>query len=130
MGPEWEDKLELISRVNKTYDVCFTREEFLAIAEVGDLLQMVLAKLQMKPKPDRRDETVIWPELQDLIAAELGVRVRDIQRDVRFYEDLNCGGRIVDGAPYEPWWDRHALLVVLGAVLGLIAAWLCIALGG
>jgi len=119
MAPDWADKIELVSNVANTYNIQITREEFLRIVKVKDLLELIIKKFQGKPNANKPDESVIWMELQSSIAEELGVNRKDIELETRFYEDLNCGGKVVNGVPYNPLWVHPMFIIILGGLAGL-----------
>jgi len=86
-----------------------------------DLLEFVMTKIQENPNSIKPDESVVWKELQLFIAEELGVCKEDVNPETRFYEDLNCGGRVVNGVSYDPWWEHPAFIIIMGGLIGLAA---------
>jgi len=113
-GIDWEDKFELLARVERHFGVQMLEESVLQLRTVDDLLCFVCHQL---PETET-DEIAIWTELRQLVADELGLRVRQVERSQRFYEDMNCGGPLRSGLPYRSVWERHPILI--GLILGMI----------
>ena len=113
-GIDWEDKFELLARVERHFGVQMLEGSVLQLRTVDDLLCFVCQQL---PETEA-DEEGIWTELRQLVADELGLRVRRVERAQRFYEDLNCGGSLRNGLPYRSVWERH--LILIGIILGAI----------
>ena len=111
-GSAWEDKFELLARVERHFGVQMQEGSVLQLRTVDDLLCFVCQQLP------ETDEEAIWLELRQLVADELGLRVRQVERSQGFYEDLNCGGPLRNGLPYISVWERHPILI--GLILGMI----------
>ena len=116
-GIAWEDKFELLARVERHFGVQMLEESVLQLRTVDDLLRFVCQ--QLSETETEIDEEAIWTELSQLVSDELGLRVRQVERSQGFYEDLNCGGPLRNGLPYISVWERHPILI--GFIGGMIA---------
>jgi len=86
------DSVELVMKVEESYDISIPDGDAEKLVTVGKLHEYVVAALKKKGRTDLDSETIL-NELRTIISRQLNVKAKDIKAETHFIKDLQLDKR-------------------------------------
>jgi acyl carrier protein len=82
------DIVEVVMAIEEAFAVELPHEELALVGTAGDLLTVLLRKLDVQPGDERA--AAVWERLRGIVSAELGVRLDRVTPSAHFARDLGA----------------------------------------